>query len=479
MTLAEQDRDDHGSDTGGEAALLAQIADLRATLDAIRTGGIDAVMVPGAQGDSLYTLTSADRPYRVLVEEMGDGAATLSEGGIVLYANQRFAQLLRAERASLLGRDLADLVQAHDATIMDDLLAAAPGTTAHHELTLIHPDGQKTPVLASATGLDLDGTIVRCLIVTDLTRRVEAEEQLRVTFGQAPIGLALESPEGHFILVNPALCQMLGRDAETLQSMRWMDLTHPDDLDLSTDGFADLMAGRIPTFTVRKRYLRPDGSVLWGELSASCLRNDDGSVRNLIAQIVDVSEQVRATQHLEEAAQYARSLIEAALDPMVTISAEGKITDVNQATVTATGVAREQLIGTSFSDYFTDPEKAREVYQEVFQTGSVRDYPLTLRHSDERDTLIEVLYNGSVYRDARGDVLGAFASARDVTTQLQAQRELAEQQAKALERLAELERFQRLTVGREIKMIELKKEIEYLRRLISNDGDHHANESET
>jgi hypothetical protein len=90
------------------------------------------------------------------------------------------------------------------------------------------------------------------------------------------------------------------------------------------------------------------------------------------------------------------------------------------------------------------------------------NYALTLRHRD--GTLTEVLYNASTYRDAGGNVLGAFAAARDVTMQIQAQKEAVHQQARELERLAELERFQRLTVGRELKMIELKKEIEYLRK---------------
>src|SRR5579871_2900835 len=110
---------------------------------------------------------------------------------------------------------------------------------------------------------------------------------------------------------------------------------------------------------------------------------------------------------------YSRSLIEAALDPLVTISPEGKITDVNEASVRATGVPREKLIGTDFSDYFTEPQKAREGYQQVFAKGSVSDYPLTL--IDKEGKLTVVLYNASVYRDDAGTVLGVLAAARDIT----------------------------------------------------------------
>jgi hypothetical protein len=101
--------------------------------------------------------------------------------------------------------------------------------------------------------------------------------------------------------------------------------------------------------------------------------------------------------------------------------------------------------------------------------GMAVDYPLTMRHRD--GTLTEVLYNASVHRDTKGNVLGVFAAARDVTKQMQAQRETALEQAKALGRLAVLEQFQRLTVGRELKMIELKKEIETLRSYVPADAD--------
>src|SRR6266567_316943 len=125
----------------------------------------------------------------------------------------------------------------------------------------------------------------------------------------------------------------------------------------------------------------------------------------------DISDEIRLTH-------YARSLIEASLDPLVTISPEGKITDVNEATVKVTGLPREKLIGTDFSNYFTEPEQARTGYREVFDKGFVTDYPLTIRHESGR--LTDVLYNASVYKDAEGNVLGVFAAARDITAQKQA-----------------------------------------------------------
>jgi PAS domain S-box-containing protein len=123
-------------------------------------------------------------------------------------------------------------------------------------------------------------------------------------------------------------------------------------------------------------------------------------------------------------ANYARGLIEASLDPLVTINAAGKITDMNLATVHITGITRERLTGTDFFDYFTEPQKAREVYQEVFAKGYVADSPLTLRHKNGK--LTDVLFNGSVYKDEDGNVLGVVIVARDVTDQKRVETELIE-----------------------------------------------------
>jgi PAS domain S-box-containing protein len=209
--------------------------------------------------------------------------------------------------------------------------------------------------------------------------------------------------------------------------------------------------------------VRQDGSRFHANVVVT--RRDDGAGRPLgyLFMSNDVSEQMQAEDRLRAASQYARSLIEASLDPLVTISAEGKITDVNEATIRVTGVERDRLVGTDFSDYFTEPEEARAGYEQVFAEGSVTDYPLTIRHTN--GTLTDVLYNASVYRDSAGNQLGAFAAARDVTDRRRAEAELREQRARELERLAELERFQKLTVGRELRMIELKREIEELRAL--------------
>jgi PAS domain S-box-containing protein len=153
----------------------------------------------------------------------------------------------------------------------------------------------------------------------------------------------------------------------------------------------------------------------------------------------EILERMRAENALRMASEYNRSLIEASLDPLVTIGSDGRISDVNLAAEQATGLSRAELIGSDFCDYFTEPDRARAGYEQAFRNGSIHDYPLEIRHRDGRT--LSVLYNASVYRDTFGSIIGVFAAARDISDRVR-----SEQDREKLE--AQLRQSQKLeTIG--------------------------------
>ena len=147
----------------------------------------------------------------------------------------------------------------------------------------------------------------------------------------------------------------------------------------------------------------------------------DGS-RLILEMGIDITGRKQAEAKLHSLNEYNRSLIEANLDALVTITPDGKIGDVNAVTEAITGYPRETLIDTAFHSYFTNPEKARDGYEKVFKSGTVRDYELEIQHKDGHTT--PVTYNASVYRNESGKVAGVFAAVHDITKRKQSERQL-------------------------------------------------------
>ena len=338
----------------------------------------------------------------------------------------------------------------------------------HLEINHVRRDGMVFPVSVTVASIrDEDGLIVGASAVArDVSEQRQAlavAQRLAAIVEDSDDAILSTTLDGSIMSWNAAAERLYGYIGQEIVGKSFRLLVPEDRTDEITAVEAKIKAGQHVEHLQTKR-VRKDGTVFPVSATVSPIRDADGTIIGASVIHRDMTEQ-------ERAAKYARGLIEAGLDPLMTISSEGKITDANEATVKLIGVSRDNLIGTSFSDYFTDPKKAQEIYQRVFTEGTAVDYPLTLRHRDGHETLTEVLFNASVYRDPGGNVLGVVAVARDVTNQIHTQREIAEQHAKELQqqatelkRLAELELFQLLTIGRELKMIELKKEIEYLRK---------------
>jgi PAS domain S-box-containing protein len=381
-------------------------------------------------GDSQVTPGSEDpRPYQLIVATMNEGAAVISPTGVILIANPRLGAMIGEPAGDLIGRPVRELIAGPCRPAFAGLIDAGAAGSASGVVDLTARDGMTVPVQLAVSGLDLDGAILRCLVLTDLTAQVAAESRAarahevlreqRAFLEQAQESAGLGwwsyrpdradmltwSPEAHRIFgIVPA--EFDGK-AETLAG-----LVHPDDRPWVDRVIAAALAGG-PPYRAEHRIIRPDGAVRWVMQAAVVEHDDFGAVSRMLGICQDITDRKGIEDDFRASAAYNRSLIEASLTPMFTIGADGTINDVNEATEELTGRRRAELLGTPFSGYFTEPDQAQAGCQQAFRDGSARDYPLELRHRAGHIT--SMLFNAAIYRDPSGRVLGVMAAARDVT----------------------------------------------------------------
>jgi|WetSurMetagenome_2_1015567.scaffolds.fasta_scaffold00193_34 PAS domain S-box-containing protein len=247
---------------------------------------------------------------------------------------------------------------------------------------------------------------------------IKAKEEWERTFDAITDPIMIVDTCHRILQVNKAMADKLGVSRSEAKGLSCCKAVHDSGEPPAICPHAKLLAdGRAHSAELYAESLCGDFLV-----SVSPLYTPDGKLFGSVHYAQDITGRKLAEKALLQAGIYNRSLIEASLDPLVTINSQGKITDINLATEKVTGLSREDIIGTDFSGYFTDPEKARAGYLQVFNEGSVKDYPLEIRHHDGH--LTPVLYNAAVYRDENGAVTGVFAAARDISERIDAENRL-------------------------------------------------------
>ena len=380
--------------------------------------------------------TTKELPLRYVERELQlisiDPLVMFDQKGIILDVNDAMSQVTGRSTDELIGTPFADYFTDPERAYKGAMLTFETGEVRDYELVMKARDETETVVSYNASVYkDRTGNVVGAFAAArDITEHKRAEQEIQELqhYNRGLIETSLDplvtfDKEGVILDVNGATIRATGRTRKELIGTPFADyFTDPEKA--YKGAMLTFETGEVRDYELVMKARGETETVV--SYNASVYKDQNGNVVGAFAAARDITEHKAAEQEIQNLQRYNRGLIETSLDPLVTFDQDGIIMDVNEAKIRATGRTREELIGSSFADHFTDPEKAKGVMA-VFETGEVRDYELVMKAKDGTETL--VAYNASVYKDEAGPVIGAFGVARDITERKNAEIALRESKA--------------------------------------------------
>jgi PAS domain S-box-containing protein len=367
--------------------------------------------------------------FALIAEHTRDLIVRLSTGGRIAYVSPSVRRYGWAPE-DLIGRFGHELVHPADAEILEqhnsELFA---GDTEQEQPRLyrfsdpagrwVWLEGSPLPVVSA------DGVVTEVIAtLRDVTERRNLEEsaraearQFEAAFVNAPIGMALVSPEGACLRSNAAFQRILGYTEGELDGVQFQSITHPDDLPGDLELLGRLKAGEIETFQRDKRYLQRDGAPVWVQLSVTLVRERDGSPRHYVAQVIDLSERRAGLEAVAASEARYRLLAEHSQDIIVQLSTWGMITYASPA-VRAYGYDPSDLVGRPINDFMHPDDLAANLENmlESARTGEAQSLKLGVaRMRTAEGAWIWMEGNPRATRNAKGQVTGFVTTLRDVT----------------------------------------------------------------
>jgi two-component system phosphate regulon sensor histidine kinase PhoR len=318
--------------------LRIQLEEANDTIDAIRTGQIDALIVSDGDSHQLYTLKTADQTYRVFIEKMNEGAVTINREGLILYCNSRFANMVLMPLEKVIGLPFETFIPDSSKEKCSEVISNGWEEDCKEEIELINDKQQLVPCQLSCNTLELDEGIALSLLLTDLSLLKETEKQLKIKNLQlAAAHLATEKlnneledtvkertrelsisrehfkylannipqltwtnlPNGDVDYYNQQWYTYTGFNFEDTKKWGWQNIVHPDDLQVTAEKYQhSLKSGEI--FDVENRYKRVDGVYRWHLSRALPLRNDEGEIVFWVGTATDIEDQKQEMDRKDE-----------------------------------------------------------------------------------------------------------------------------------------------------------------------------------
>jgi len=426
------------SESSEIALLRQQLSEANDTLRAIRQGEIDAVVVEGPAGNQIYTLQTADHAYRVLVQQMNEGAVILSTEGFVLYANAAFSNLTSASLEELISAPVQPLVSPEYRGVFEAaLIGAAGGHAMRTELTLLSGNGERIPVLLSLGPLNLEIMQGVCGIVTDLRERKKTEEMeraqllVRSILDHATAAVVITDPDGRVAHANSAAEILAGTEliegapnpepfltAFPLQ----IEPSAARDAPASAAGLLrSALAGSVHrNIEAHMQSRRGSVDLL---VSAGPFRPGAGDIKGAVFTFSDVNALREAQRSLRRSEQRFRDLAESIPQLVWTTNAEGRLDYCNTRMLDYVGKTLEDLIRDQFGPIHPDDvAESRLAWLGALETKSLFELECRmLRH----DGSYHWFLNRAIpIRGAQGEIVHWFGTSTNVDAQKHVEKEL-------------------------------------------------------
>ncbi len=382
--------------------------------------------------------------------------------GKILQANDAVSQLLGFRPDEVLEQSLSRFISPEETREFTAALreVVERGVTRNVVLNPRSASGEVIPTSLNASALrDAEGRVIGAIgILRDMRELDKARAYADSLIKNAPDPVFVSDLQGKILQANDAVYELLGFRTDEILEQSLSRFISPEE----TREFMAALDEVIERGVTRNARLNPrsaSGEVIPTSLNASALRDAEGRVIGAIGILRDMRE-------LDKARAYAESLIKNAPDPVFVSDLEGKILQANDAVYELLGFRTDEILEQSLSR-FISPEETREflaALREVIARGVTRNARLNPRSASGE--VIPTTLNASALRDAEGRVIGAIGILRDMRAYERVVRDLEQSKAELQEKILDLEKFEEVVVGRELKMIALEREIERQKREI-------------
>ncbi len=411
------------------ARLKSQVKTLQQTLEAIRNGGEDALMVSGKEKDQIFTLPGGAQPYRVFVETMNEGAVMVAADGTIVYSNRRFADMVGMPLDRVIGSSVQQFVSQEDCPFLEQFQEQKGATGYRSECELICANGTAVPVQLSVRPMKTDGMQRLCIIATDMTDRMLAEEkllasekQLRLIFDQIPAAVWTTDKDLHILSASGAVPGSVFLRSEELIGKTLQEFfDNPEELSAPLIAHLAALKGEHRSYEYNLA-----GTIF--SVNVQPLRNVFDEIAGVIGVAQDVTENKRAMASVAKLA----AIVESSQDAIYGSTLSGYITSWNRGAEQMFGYPAGEVAGQHLSIITPDDRRNEpvEVLERLKRGEVVRPFETVRRRKD--GSLVDVSVTASAVKDPMGRITSVSAIAHDIADRKQVERELKELSARLL-----------------------------------------------